>query len=1102
MARTTSGAAEFRILGSFEVLSGGVQLSLGGIKQRAVLAMLVLHANEVVSVDRLLDELWDGEPGPGAITTLQVYISHLRRALSPLPPQPGADHVLQTRRPGYVLTVPVDAIDARRFEALVEEGTADSLRRALALWRGPALGDFTYASFAETEIVRLEELRVSALERRIDADLALGRAAELVPELEALVAEHPLKEAFRAQHMRALYSSGRRAEALRSYAQARERLADELGLDPGPGLQELERAILNDDASLTTPPAPPTAIQRTRPVGNVPASTTSFIGRQTELADIETLLGAAPTDQTSRLVTLTGAGGSGKTRLALEVAPELTTPAWLVDLAPIAGPADQPTLLAAVASAIGVRDDPDRPLQDTIADALADRGAVLVLDNCEHVLDAAANIADALLRQCPDLHIVATSQDTLNIAGEVVYRVPTLAVPDNPEPLSFEEVLGYDSVRLFVDRARLALPGFTPTPNEAAAICEICRRLDGIPLALELAAARLKVIGVDQVAARLDDRFRLLTTGSRAALPRQRTLRATVDWSYDLLPPASRLLFERLSVFAGVFALERAEAVCADDTLPKDEVVDALFDLVQRSLVVRVDAPDGVRYRLLETLRHYAAERALESGHAEDGRQRHADVFTELAEEASLRRQDADWQRWYDVLDAEHDDLRAALDWLTANDPDAGLRLAAALWPFWETRCLTSEGRPALARTLDRSSPDAPHRARATLGAAYLAYMDDDLDAALALADDALADDRATDADKARLLSLKADVARFHSNSADATALADEAAAVGKEGWPLANARRVQSLLAWDEGDIAKAQALAEEARQIWDDQGDLEMAAGVRSLLAGLAQQAGDLDRAVSLVEESLAMFRQARDPWGTAQAVRTLATLSFAAGDNERAYELGEESLAMHRDLGFTREVIESLKVSADAILQLGQADRAEALAAEAMTMARHRGFSGDLIAVLGTAASVAAAKGDLETAARLGDEAIYTIRESGRKRDAGPVLCLVGRVLARMGDTAGGEELCREALEVFHDAGDARGAAAALEALAEGAARGGDALRAAPSLRAASRARDAVGARLAPLDDAANRQTRTLVERAGIDIDLVGDDVDAEIGLIDLR
>src|SRR5271166_4849354 len=581
---------QVQLFGELEALAGGVPVPVRGAKQRALLALLALHRGQPVSADRLIDALWGDGQAANPANALQAQIGQLRRTF-------GAAAIV-TSEAGYALDVRPDQVDVVRFEQLVTKGrrlAADgelapasaTLGEALGLRRGEPLAEFAYAGFADAERARLDELALVATETRAGADLGLGRYAELAGELEALCREHPLRERLWELLILALYRGGRQAEALRAYTEVRDRLAGELGIDPGPALRELQARILAQDPSLAA--ASPAPVQAA--AGNLRERLSSFIGRDAEL---EQLLGSV---RASRLVTLTGPGGTGKTRLAVEAAAALRAEypdgAWLVELAGVAAPDGVGPAVAgalgAVASALGSPQPPGSAVQ-LIVRHLAGRSLVVVLDNCEHVIAEAAALADTLAGAVPGLRLIATSREALGIPGEVLMPVGGLAIPA--------------AVELFADRARAVQPGFLADGPAGDVIEDICRRLDGLPLAVELAAARFRALPLATVAERLDDRFRLLTGGARTALPRQQTLRAVVDWSYDLLFEDERRLFTRLSVFVGGCELEAAEAVCADDELPSTDVLDVMSRLVDKSLVT-APSPGGTRFTQLQTLWEY-----------------------------------------------------------------------------------------------------------------------------------------------------------------------------------------------------------------------------------------------------------------------------------------------------------------------------------------------------------------------------------------------------------------------------------------------------------------------------------------------------------------
>ncbi len=722
---------EFRLLGPLEVWRHGQQLAVRGGKPRALLAMLLLHPNEAVGTDRLVDALWGEHPPGGAANALQAHVAALRRALDPSRTRTGVDGVLATCPPGYLLQVDDEGLDIACFERLVAEGRdalpvdpaagARLLAEALALWRGPALADFVFEPFAHTEAARLEELRLAALEDRLEANLALGYHAEVVPELEALVAAHPLRERLAGQLMVALYRCDRQADASRVYRATRAVLGEELGMEPGLSLRELLQRVLDQDPTLgsPTPFADAELARGTRsnktavPAHNLPVELTSFIGRERELKEISGLLGEA------RLLTLTGTGGSGKTRLALRLARRVLADfpdgVWLVELAALA---DRSLVGKSLAMALGVREERG-PLIDTLKSRLRSARLLVVLDNCEHLVDACAELAHGLLSACEGLRILATSREPLNIAGEVTWPVPGLSLPDEWTFPPLDELNGYAAIRLFTERAAASQPGFVLGADSAEAVVRLCRRLDGTPLAIELAAARVRMLSPQEILQRLDDRFGLLTGRNRDAVARQRTLRATVDWSHDLLRPSERALFRRLSVFAGGWMVADAEHVCAD--LSAETVFDVLCGLVDKSLVVTEPVAGGVtRYRLLETLRHYAGEQLAAAGEDDATRHRHFNHFLELAERAHEQQLTSAPDAGLALLAAQQDNLRAALLFARAVDPPRLLRLATAMEQLWLAGNL-GEGRRWLNDALAHAPEATLERARALHTAGSLA---------------------------------------------------------------------------------------------------------------------------------------------------------------------------------------------------------------------------------------------------------------------------------------------------------------------------------------------------------------------------------------------
>jgi predicted ATPase/DNA-binding SARP family transcriptional activator len=856
-------------------------------------------------------------------------VSELRAALRP--GRPDRDAGLLTRTGGYLLRVAAGALDADAFERLAAAGeraraAGDHARgrahlgAALALWQGPALAEFADEPFARIEAARLEELRLRALEGRLACDLALGRASELVAELEALVAAHPLRERFWWQLMVALYRSGRQGEALRAYQDARRLLADQLGVDPGADLQRLQAAILRHDQELDPPGA------RTSP-GNLPAPLTGFVGRQRDLAEIRTLM------RSDRLVTLTGVGGAGKSRLAVEVAaasrPDFPDGTWLVELAALTQPGLVPS---AAAAALGVSEHPRRPLVDVLADRLAGAEALLVLDNCEHVVDEAAEVADRLLHGCAGLRILATSRERLGLTGERLRPVAGLAVP--PAGAADAATVGLaEAVRLLVQRAAAVQPGFALSDATAAAVARICQRLDGLPLALELAAAGVNAFGVGQIAARLDDRLELLTRGSRTALPRHQTLRAVVDWSYQTLDLPQRRLFDRLSVFVGGFTLEAAEAVGGGDRVPE-----LLASLVDKSLLATEEpAALAPRYRMLETLRAYGLERLAESGAAAQQRDRHAAYMLDLVRSARRELRGARQPVWLRRLEAEHGNLRAALEWsIERGDAGTAVRLAGSLYPLWDRHGHYREGRRWLSRVLAMDGPvPALVRGRALDSAAGLAVIQGDLDAATGAAAEAAtlcrqAGDRAG---VARALTTTGFVAIYAGDLPRASRVLTESlrhARAAADQWSEGFALMYLACVALAGSDYRRAADLVGDCEKALQALGDPEALAGLMVLRGVVAWREGDRVAAEEAVRDSVRVLESLGHRWGLSMAMYLAAELALDRGDHEQAVSRLAASEALRQSVGaalmpFWQEWIETAQARARAALDPATFDRA---------------------------------------------------------------------------------------------------------------------------------------------------------------------------------
>jgi len=694
------------LLGPLEAAGDdGGAVVVSGVRLRGLLALLALDAGQWASNDRVAGALWPG--GPVAANTVQSLVSRLRGVLSDR-------KSIESGPGGYRLAIDPDDVDVHRFTRLAADGrralsaeaygrAAADLRGALDLWRAERADALD--GVADDAVARLSAARTETALDLAEAELGLGRAAAVLPDIRALAEAAPLAERAQAQLMRALAATGRQADALAVFDRTRHRLADELGVDPSPLLAETHRTVLRG-----TPVAAP------RRDNNLPAALTSFIGRDDDLAAIGAMLGP------SRLVTLTGPGGAGKTRLAIGAASRADGDVRLVELAPVADPAEIPfalltaldmhdTLLAA-----GRRGGPPvsgDPVDRLIA-GLRRRPTLLVLDNCEHLVQDAATITARLLLGCPDLRVLATSREPLGLTGEALYPVAPLPYPERAT--TPDDALTYPAVRLFADRARSARPDFAVTPGNLTAVLDICRRLDGLPLAVELAAARLRGMTPEEIAARLGARFRLLTGGDRAALPRHRTLRAVVDWSWDLLDEPERALLSLLSVFAGGATLDAVEAVCAGDPL------DALTSLVDRSLVVH--GADG-RYRLLETIREYGAERLTgDPAAAHAVHLAHAAYYLARAEDDEPRMRTGEQIGALERTTVEYDNLIGALRWATrAGEASTAVRLVASIGWYWWLRGRRVDGAQAAVEALAVEGPVEPvHRALAYVVCAFNAF--------------------------------------------------------------------------------------------------------------------------------------------------------------------------------------------------------------------------------------------------------------------------------------------------------------------------------------------------------------------------------------------
>ncbi|MCX5065491.1 winged helix-turn-helix domain-containing protein [Micromonospora lupini] len=847
-------AVQFGVLGPLAVTTdAGEPVVVPGTKVRALLADLLTNRNQVVSADRLIDDLWGDDSPANPSGALQVRVSQLRKALNDA--EPGARDLVESRAPGYLLRA--GTVDADRFAELARHTDVDRLTEALALWRGEAYADVADAEFVRAEATRLAEQRLAVHERLAEARVARGEHDLVAADLAELVARHPLREGLRAVQLRALYAAGRQSEALDSYADLRDRLADELGLDPGPELVALHRRILEQDAGLSAPPK--AAIIR----NSLPAQLDELVGRAEALTELRALLPA------QRLVTLIGPGGVGKTRLATETARTQSLPdgVLLVELAPL--PAGDPGVAEQVLGALDAREaaGTSQSATDRLVAALRQRHLLLVLDNCEHVIEPVAALVARLLRDAPGVRVLATSRESLGLTGELLWEVPPLSLPQDSDP---DAVRRSAAARLFAARAAAQHRGFRLDEHTAPAVAQLCRRLDGLPLALELAATRVRALGLRGVVDRLDDRFRLLTTSQRDAPPRQRTLTAVIGWSWDLLDEADREVLARLAVFRDGCTPEAAEQVCQTD-------LEALARLVDRSLVVLDDSPAGPRYRLLESVAAFCLDRLAD---ADEVRTRHAAYYTELAERADPELRGAEQRRWLALLDTETANLRAALT------HGGGLRLAVALSWYWYLRGRLTEARRALAVAGEPAQEfrAAPWR----VGFALLrgeAVAPGDIRAALAHDPDG------------RGAWFAAHAVITHSELALAAELLPSAPA---DAWTEAAVLASRAMLAHAAGDQSTLEYASTRSAALFADLGDRWGRLQATEWVGGLAEMRGEHERAVELHREGL-RWAEELELWpqvGT--ELSWLAWLAVQTRDYPQGRELAERAyrLAVEQD------------------------------------------------------------------------------------------------------------------------------------------------------------------------------------------------------------
>lgn len=924
------GAARFQVLGPVAATDAtGRSLALGPPRSRALLAALIVHAGRVLTVDQLTDLLWDGSPPATAPTMVHGAVAALRAVVEP---RHGAEPpgLLVTRDGGYELAVRPEQTDVGRFRPLLDQArprlAADPaqasalLAEALALWRGPAL-DGIEAAFAREAADRWEELRLEGRELRIAAELALGHHHEVVGELQQLVLRHPFREHLAEHLVVAQYRCGRQADSLQTLRLLRRMLAAELGVEPGPRIQQLERAVLHHSTDLDAP----LPRQMTPQSGALPAPYNSFVGRRRELGDITVLCAA------HRLVTMTGPGGSGKSRLAVEVARRLMDDGAddirLIDLARLTAPA---LVGETVAQACGIRAAQGRGTAAAIGAALSGRDATIVLDNCEHLVEVAAEFVESLLAAAPRVKVLVTSREALRIPGEWVYAVGPLETADPGD--RWEDIAGCASVQLFAERASAARPGFTLTRANAPLVLEVCRRLDGLPLALELAAARAASLPLAALAERLDDRFRLLDPDDGSTGVRHRSLAATLRWSYELLSEQEQLLFARLTVFPATFTLAAAEAVAAGTDLPRQDVGRRLGRLVAVSTIQMADDEDGeTRYRLLETTREFGREQ-LAARTASGLRERHAHHFLAVAQAAAPHLLGPASPDWLSRLRSENDNFRAALDWAFGGEgaPHLGAQLIAVLWHPWDLRGARDEGLHWVRAGLGAIGSDQPELRLPLLSAGALFSLGRaDFDTVSALTHELLCVARTT----------------------------------GASGWA-ADALRMDATVAWARGRFDRAQHLYEDAVTTASTGNDLWRAALAEAHLARLHRDRDEPDAARTTALLAVAHAEEVGEALARGLAVDVLASVEHRWGDRALAQRLADEAHTHYRLVGYSEGESSALFLTGRIALDARDWEGARMAFAESLALCRRIGHPGGSAASLEGLAHVAAAAADDES------------------------------------------------------------------------------------------------------------------------------------------
>jgi predicted ATPase/DNA-binding SARP family transcriptional activator/tetratricopeptide (TPR) repeat protein len=1036
----------------------GSPLDVRGVRLRGLLARLALSAGRPVGVETLVDGLW-GEEAPSA-NALQSLVSRLRAGL----PATESSISVQSGPAGYTLSIGPDCVDVLQFEDLVRRGRGllgsdpDQARvlltQAERLWRGEALADLRDLPFAAIEADRLAELRLGATEDLAQAAVTTGHAREVISELEHLAITHPLRERMHELLIRALAADGRQAEALAAYERVRATLADELGTDPGTRLREVHVAVLRGDA---LDPAPATTVSAVpaRPAArsNLRAPLTSFVGRSDDVTELTRLLSDG-----TRLVTMVGPGGAGKTRLATETGRSLVDQSgdgiWFVELAPLGDAADvAPALLGALGATEWVDEVQtgltpkhfwnSRAATGRLVEVIADRRVLLVLDNCEHLVLEVAGLVDSLLAECPRLRVLTTSREPLSIPGEHLHQVGPLGLP--PAGSTDDD---YPSVQLFVDRARAVRPDFGITDGNREAIAEICRRLDGMPLAIELAAARLRALTPMQIVERLEDRFRLLTSGSRTALPRHQTLRAVVEWSWELLEPDEQAVARRLAFFSGGATLEAAEQICSGPGLPPEAVLGVLASLVDKSLVEAAADDRSVRYRMLETVKAYGAEQLAASGELDRVRATHLTYFADLVRHGGKQLRTGAQLQWIARFDADNENLLSALrNAIDAGDAETSLAVVAVLGEYWNMRGRPAEALGWFESALALTGPADPLTKATTLMLYAFGTLSFGEDPSLTFRD------ALRGLARVRLLS------RRH-------------AAVAESGIGLFT-NGVWAGIRRDSAECFRHLDAAREHPDPWT-------RAMAVQLQAMLRENEGDVDQMAADLTSALDQFRALGDRWGMSLALHGLGAYQGLTGDHRGALESYSEALRLVEELGTTDRVAQLIVQQAASRANVGDFDGARQDLHRSLQLAEETGSrSGEMIALCGLA-GLARCESLLDEALELAEKA-YTLLHPGVQHLAphgeAMVLGEIARIFVAREDPATAGEKSRRSVELALTSEDMPLVSATVEIAAEAAMAAGDAEDAARvhGLAAAIR-----GMRATP-----DRDVRRLVDRLQEDL-----------------